>query len=253
MLTRSRALLVLTAALRASALSAQDVAPAPLPPPNWKASLDFGFNFASGNSSFAALSSGIRLGRRPTEISEFEWTVGVEYGRNQGVVVEKRLTSGMKYDYLPKRRISPFTFVTAEQDEARKIDLQAFGGAGLKLTLWRSEAGKASVSGAVVYNYETFTTPKLLVTPSERTTRWSARFKGTRKFGPALELDNTTFYQPVFEVISDYNLSSASSITSKATSHLSVFVRHLYRRDSTPQENVKAVDQRVTAGLRVDF
>ena len=253
-LTRSAVALVLTAAVRVDMLAAQEVVPPPTPtPPAWKASIDFGFNFASGNSSFAALSSGIRIARMPTAASEFEWSAGVEYGRNNGVVVEKRINTSIKYDYLPKHRVSPFIFGTAEQDEARKIDLQAFGGAGLKVSLWQSDAGKASVSGAVVYNYETFTTPQLVVAPSERTTRWSVRFKGTRKFGPALELENTTFYQPVFQSVADYNLSAASSVTSKATSHLSIFVRHLYRRDSTPREEVKPVDQRVTAGLRVSF
>jgi hypothetical protein len=256
MIRSAGAVLVMIAALHASDLPAQaPVQPIPaMPLPGaWKASVDFGFNFASGNTSFAVLSSGFKLTRGATETSEFEWTAGIEYGRNNGVVVEKRGFSSMKYDYLPKRRVSPFVFAAAEQDEARQIDLQAFGGAGLKLTLWQSEVGKASVSGAVVYNYETFTTPKLLAAPNERTTRWSARFKATRKFGPALELENTTFYQPVFEAISDYNLSAASSVTSRATAHLAIFVKHLYRRDSTPRADVNPVDQRITAGLRVDF
>ncbi len=89
--------------------------------------------------------------------------------------------------------------------------------------------------------------------PSERTPRWSVRFKGMRKLGPAVELNNPTFYQPVFESAADYNLSAASSVTTKATSHFSIFVRHLFRRDSTPREGVKAVDQRVTAGLLIEF
>ena len=207
MMTRA-ALTLIIATLSASALPAQDSIPAAARPPAWKASVDFGFNFASGNSSFTTLSSGVRVTRIPTATSEFEWSAGIEYGENQGVVVEKRIVSSAKYDYLPKHRISPFTFATAEQDDARKIDLQAYGGAGLKLTLWQSEQGKASVSGAVVYNYETFTNPKLVVAPSERTTRWSARFRGVRKFGKALELDNTTFYQPVFRSDADYNLNA---------------------------------------------
>jgi hypothetical protein len=253
-LLRSAVALVFITAIPAGGVAAQDVVqPATPPAPAWKATVDFGFNFASGNSSFTALSSGVRIARTPSATSEFEWSAGIEYGRNQGVVVEKRIVSSVKYDYLPKHRVSPFTFATAEQDEARKIDLQAFGGAGIKVVLWQAAAGKASLSGAVVYNYETFTTPKLLVVPSERTTRWSLRFRGARTFGPALELDNTTFYQPVFQSLDDYNLSASTSVTSKATSHLAIFIRHLYRRDSTPRAEVQPVDQRITAGLRVEF
>ena len=254
MIGRTAAFAIATVGLIAGGLHAQELTPPDTTrPATWKASVDFGFNFASGNSSFTVLSSGLRLARTPTAISEFEWSAGIEYGRNQGVVVERRIFSSVKYDYLPKHRVSPFAFATAEQDEARMIDLQAYGGAGLKLTVWQSAAGKASVSGAVVYNYETYATPALVGGPTERTTRWSARFKAARKFGAALELDHTSFYQPVFESAADYNLSAASSLTSKATSHLSIFVRHLYRRDSTPREGVKPVDQRVTAGLRIDF
>jgi hypothetical protein len=253
-LTRAAASVLILVALIPRVSHAQELAqPDTARPAAWKASVDFGFNFASGNSSFTVLSSALRIARTPTEVSEFEWSAGIEYGRNQGVVVERRFFSAVKYDYLPKHRVSPFAFATAEQDEARQIDLQAYGGAGLKLTMWQSDVGKASVSGAVVYNYETYATTVQIGGPSERTTRWSVRFKAARKFGPALELDHTSFYQPVFESAADYNMSAASALTSKATSHLSIFVRHLYRRDSTPREGVEPVDQRVTAGLRIDF
>ena len=47
-----------------------------------------------------------------------------------------------------------------------------------KYTFWKSAAGKASISAAVVYNYETFTTSRLtlVAAPSERQARWSLRF-----------------------------------------------------------------------------
>lgn len=219
----------------------------------WVFGIDFGFNGARGNSNFSALNAAMHVNRRKTDVAEFEWTGGIEYGRDKGVVTERRLTSGLKFDYLPEHNLSPFTFVTAEQDAARKIDLQAFGGAGMKYTFWKSKAGKASISGALVYNYETFTTPRLTVVPSERTTRWSLRFKGTRKFGAGMQIENTSFYQPVLQRADDYNITASTAITSRATSHVSLFVRHLYRRDSTPQLNVRPVDQRVTGGLRMEF
>jgi putative salt-induced outer membrane protein YdiY len=224
-------------------------------PKAWKAAVDLGFNAASGNSSLTYWHSALTLSRLQKQLAEFEWSVSFDYGHNRGNLAEQRLTSGAKFDYLPHNRVSPFTFVNAEQDEVRKVDLQAYGGAGLKYTFWKSGAGKASISAAMLYNYETFTTSRvtLVAAPSEGQARWSLRFKGTRKFGKALELDNTTFYQPVYDVVGDYNFSATSSIKSKATSHLSLVIQHLYRRDSTPQEGVNPVDQRLTGGLRVEF
>jgi Protein of unknown function, DUF481 len=224
-------------------------------PKLWKAKLDLGFNAASGNSSLSYWHSALTLTRLQKELAEFEWNVSFDYGRNRGNLAEDRLTSGAKFDYLPLNTVSPFTFVSAEQDEVRKVDLQAFGGAGLKFTFLKSDAGKASISAAAVYNYETFTTSRvtLIAAPSERQVRWSLRFKGSRKFGKALELDNTTFYQPVFDAAGDYNFSASSSVSSKATAHLSLVIQHLYRRDSTPQPGVKPVDQRLSGGLRVEF
>lgn len=222
-------------------------------PRTWLVGIDFGFNFASGNSNFSVLNTALRVNRKRSELAEFEWSAGIEYGRDRGVVREKRISSGAKFDYLPERTISPFTFVNAEQDEARKIDLQAYGGAGIKYTFWKGASGKASISAAMVYNYETFNRATLVIAPNERTTRWSLRFKAARKFGAGLQLENTSFYQPVLDVANDYNINATTAVTSKATSHLSLFIRHLYRRDSTPVLNVKPVDQRVTAGLRMEF
>jgi hypothetical protein len=195
------------------------------------------------------------LTRLQKELAEFEWNASFDYGHNRGNLAEQRLTSGAKFDYLPLSTLSPFTFVNAEQDEVRKVDLQAYGGAGVKYTFWKSEVGKASFSAATVYNYETFTTSRvtLVAAPSERQVRWSVRFKGSRKFGKALELDNTTFYQPVYNVAGDYNFSASSSVSSRVTTHLSLIIQHLYRRDSTPQPDVRPVDQRLSGGLRVEF
>ena len=244
-------------ALSVSVAGAQDsnAVKASAPPKAWKVAVDLGFNAASGNSSLAYWHSALALSRLQKQFAEFEWNISFDYGHNRGRLAEQRLTSGAKFDYLPSNRISTFTFVNAEQDEVRKVDLQAYGGAGLKYTLWKSDAGKASISAAMVYNYEMFTTSRatLVAAPSEGQARWSLRFKGTRKFGKALELENTTFYQPVFDVVGDYNFSATSSMKSKATSHLSLVIQHVYRRDSTPHEGVNPVDQRLTGGLRVEF
>ena len=220
-----------------------------------KLTVDLGFNAASGNSSLTYWHSAVTVTRLPSALAEFEWNVSFDYGRNRGNLAEQRLTSSAKFDYLPLNTFSPFTFVNAEQDEVRKVDLQAYGGAGLKYTFLKSPAVKASISAAVLYNYETFTTSRvsLVAAPSQRQARWSLRFKGSRKFGKALELDNMTFYQPVFDIANDYNFSATSSLSSKATPHLSLIIRHLYRRDSTPQQGVKPVDQRLSGGLRVEF
>ena len=106
-----------------------------------KLTVDLGFNAASGNSSLTYWHSAVTLTRLPSALAEFEWNVSFDYGRNRGNLAEQRLTSSAKFDYLPLNVFSPFTFVNAEQDEVRKVDLQAYGGAGLKFTFWKSPAG----------------------------------------------------------------------------------------------------------------
>src|SRR5688500_18584066 len=132
------------------------VAKAAARPKSWKLAIDLGFNAASGNSSLTYWHSEVTLTRLQKTLAEFEWNASFDYGRNRGNLAEQRVTSGAKFDYLPLNTFSPFTFVNAEQDEVRKVDLQAYGGAGLKYTFWKSDAGKASISAAAVYNYETF-------------------------------------------------------------------------------------------------
>lgn len=220
----------------------------------WRVTVDLGFNGASGNSSFAVLNTGFEVTHLQRDLAEFEVGVQYRYGESEGEVIARNVQSSVRLDLNPNGAWSPFLFGSAGRDRLRRIDLRSSGGAGAKYVLWRAEPGEATLSAAALYSYESYsfraTSP---APPTERTARWSWRFKGNRELGEAVVLENVSFYQPVWDRASDYYVDVTSTATVRMWSGIQLRVQHQYQHEETPPEGVLSDDNALTVGLRFVF
>lgn len=221
-------------------------------PDTWSAVVDLAFSGASGNDQTTILTSGFRLTHLRTERFELELTGSVRYGRSEGREVARNLKSGLKLDVLPAARWSPFISVTGERDPFRKLDLRSNSGAGLKFAFWRSPQGSASISGAVLHSYEDFISPPDTPLEPRHSARWSWRFKGDRRLGERILIENLSLYQPVWDHSSEYLLSMVTSIRVPMNKHIALSFSHSFERDSMPPEGVEKDDHLVRAGLTIE-
>ena len=225
-------------------------------PDLWRSQLELGFNGSSGNSSFGILRTGGSLSRIETEVYEFEISALVGYGKSEDRVIADDIRSTIKLDWKPTSDFSPFAFVSASRDRIRKLDLKANGGVGAKWTFYRGarDGNKASFSLAGILDYEDFKLPAgSTEAETERTPRWSARFKFDHAFTSGASFGHVTFWQPKIDGFGDYIIEMSNSISTRLTSSLSLAIQHELLHDEVPPPGAEPRDQKFSVVLRVSL
>lgn len=234
----------------ARAAEAEEVAP----PDRWAAQLEFGFNGAQGNTELVTLSTGFSIKRTETDRFELELETGYRYGESEGSVVARNIQSSLSFDLFPAGPWSPFIYVAAERDPFKRLDIRTDGGAGAKYTLNQGDRGTASLSLALLHTYENFrATEDIPETPIRSDARWSMRARAKRRMAEGWQVENTTFYKPVYDQLGDYDVDSVTKLNAILNSRLAVTFSYTYRLDSTPPEGVGREDQILTAGLTINL
>lgn len=224
------------------------------PGDHWKGQVELGFNGASGNSSFSILRTGARATHTQTAVAEFEASFLVRYGKSDEKVIADDAKAALKMDLWPSSAWSPFVFADWSRDVIRRLDMRFSGGAGAKLTVWQGEAGKASLSGAFLYDHQDFgAAPDRPAPPSETLARWSGRTKLERKLGGSTTLEHVAFLQPTLTDPSDYVLDVTHTLSTQMLGRLTLALEHQYLRDGSPPPGVEPSDQRFSVLLKLGF
>lgn len=223
-------------------------------PDLWRSTLEFGFQGASGNSSFSILSAAGSLTRIEQARYEFEVSGRLRYGTSGDDVIANDMSSTAKFDWLPDADLSPFVFGTVGRDVTRNVDAQVVGGGGAKWTFYRNPAGstKVSLSLAAILDYENFRVDPTSSAPeTSSVSRLSSRLKYDHTFGSGAVFQHVTFWQPRFSGFSDYLVDVSNSVTTTLTTNLSLVINHTYVHDAVPPPGAVRDDQRLGVVLRV--
>jgi hypothetical protein len=249
----------LAAALLAASLDAKAQEPGPKPG-SWAIGAELGGNAARGNSSYSMLATALRFTHLNKRQFELDWASGFTYGQSSETVIARRITTTFKADVHPADTWSPFIFTSIERDRIRRTDLVTNTGVGAKWTYFRNPAGGASFSVAAIHTYKSITQSATLSSrlpapdePRRSTARISLRPKFVQKNAAGVSFDQTTYWQPVYNLLDDYSFESTSRI-GFATSRIgTVFFQHTYRQDSRPPLGIKRDDQLMVAGIKLQF
>jgi hypothetical protein len=221
-------------------------------PPGWHVQLELGFNGSTGNSSFSILRTGARATHLQTDVAEFEFSTLLRYGMSDEKVIANDQKVAIKLDLWPQDTWSPFAFVDASRDLIRKLDFRSNGGAGAKYTLWDGESGDASLSAALIWDYQNFRLdPGSDHAESESLARWSIRAKGEKTLSETTTVEYTTFYQPVWDRTSDFLVTMTTSVSTKVLKDISLSIEHEFLHDSVPPPGVGPDDQKFSVLLKV--
>ena len=220
----------------------------------WRVDLEMGLNGASGNSSFSILRTGAKVTLLDNNALEFVTSGLVRYGKNDEKVIADDAKASMKLDLWPKDTWSPFFFTDWSRDKIRKLDTRISGGAGGKWAFWSGPRGRASVSGALLFDYQNFQVPPgSTQAASERHGRWSVLTKLQRRLSDGATFEHVMTFQPVVSRASDYVLDITHSVTTQLMGSLSLSVEHEYLRDSVPPPGAGPDDQKFSVLLKMSF
>jgi hypothetical protein len=228
----------------------------------WKASAELSFTDQSGNSDLRLLTGGLNVSHLQRESYQLDAAVTSRYGRSDGDLVALSHAGSLAMDLMPNGTWSPFLFTNAERDQFKRLDLRLSTGAGAKYTLFRapSRRREASVSLALLHSYEQIA-PAPVRSPQEiggsrQTThraRWSLRGRTTHEITSAVSLRHTTFFQPLWDEVADYLLSSDTGLKILMTERLALSVDYQLKRDARPPSGVEPDDRLLKTGLIIDF
>jgi len=222
------------------------------PVDSWSVQLELGFNGAMGNSSFTILRTGARVKHLETDKAEIELSGLVRYGTNDEKVIANDQKVSLKVDLWPRDTWSPFVFVDASRDVIRKLDFRSNGGAGAKYALWDGETGEASLSTALIWDYQNFILePGSTHAGTESAARWSIRAKAEKTLSRTTTVEHTTFYQPVWDRASDFLVTMTTSVSTKVLRDVSLSLEHEFLHDSVPPPGVGPDDQKFSVLLKV--
>jgi hypothetical protein len=114
-------------------------------------------------------------------------------------------------DWRPFATVSPFILATVESSLEKQIEFRYGVGAGAKLNIARDSVHQHNISLALLAEQ---TTPRV-ETPDfddDVLARWSARHRIKGKLSENVTYSSTTFYKPRFDDLSDYSISSVTSL-----------------------------------------
>jgi hypothetical protein len=199
--------LIIAASIAAPQSGAQGV--------RWTREAELNGSLFFGNSSqrLAAARTGFSRADSSIESSIGARFVYADVESEDGVRAVNRRSwdASTSLDWRPMGTVSPFIFGSVESSLEKEIELRYGAGAGARYTFVRDTTREHSLSLAVLAER---TTPRT-ATPDfndDLLARWSARHRIRGKFASGLSFSSTTFYKPRFNLLSDYSISSVSSL-----------------------------------------
>ncbi len=187
---------------------------------------------------------------------EFNLNLNYLYSETDLRVKNREYNGGVKWDYRPLDRISPFLMVSGYSNTFKGIGLRWSGLIGAKYRIWKTESSEYSFSAALQGDLERFASAgwqEDIFAIDKKKIRLSLRPKIRQKLGP-ITLDHVTFYQPALDDFSDYRILSRTGLSTKITPNIQFGLSYDYEIQTvTPVPGIKKEDHTVMANVTVKF
>lgn len=205
---------------------------------HWKTEGEVGGSVFFGNKDQTAFLARASTATRGLA-REFSVNGAFNYGEastdDGGSAVNRRSWKlGVDLDPVPNARLSPFLSAKAEGSYEKRIDLRYNVGAGGKLTVAGDDSdGRLDLSVAVLAE-RTLPSEDASATADDRLdARWSTRLRARHDLSEGrVTLQTETHYQPRFDRIDDFTMSSTSSVAFRVTEVLSLKLTFVDNYDS---------------------
>ncbi len=226
----------------------RDTVRAPLP---WHIQFDLGFQDVGGNSNLTVFNTVVLLERRQQGDYLLSTKLDVRYGNSSGIEAVNYQTLGLRFDWHPRKLVSPFLGADITRDRVRLIAMRAQGGTGLNFNTDIRDNRRTYFSLGLLFDHEVYLAG---VTPGETDKwRWILRASTTRLVGTSTRIEATAKLHPSTRDFSDYLAHVTAAVRVAVTRHLGFTTRYEYRRDSRPALGVLPEDRSLTVALSFSF
>jgi len=157
--------------------------------------------------------------------------------------------SHLRYNYKYSRRTAMEVFVQGQYNKVSKIDFRGLVGVGPRFKLSTSEKYKFYLGMLVMYEQEELSDGSNI----ERNVRGSSYLSFSLYPTDRVTLVSTTYYQPILNEISDYRISSQSSLLIDVFKNLALKTTYTFTFNATPALDIPNSQYRLTSGLTYSF
>ena len=174
----------------------------------------------------------------------------VNFQKIEGEKFENSLTSHLRYNYKISPRIAWEAFAQGQYNKINLIDFRGLPGTGPRFKLTTSEKYKLYLGTLAMFEYEEVADG---VTPLQRNLRGSTYFSFSLYPTDNITVISTTYYQPLIEDVSDYRISSQSSLLVGLLTNFSIKLSHTFIYDAFPAIGIPNSQYEFTTGLAYTF
>lgn len=169
---------------------------------DWNTEIGVGAYYYNGNTDKLDVRSELGISHLDSIFEYSSWFKYV-YGENNQVANKEEYNAGIKFDYSPRGKISPFVLLSVYKDEFKSIKFRWNGLLGAKWLIAKNSKSSLSLSCAAIAENNYYTE---YVTFNDRDSlkkatkyRFSLRPKFKIRIADNLTFNHFTFYQPRFD------------------------------------------------------
>ena len=170
---------------------------------------------------------------------------------NTDKIVNKS-TQHLRFSYKLSKITSFETFVQTQSDRVSEIDLRALLGAGLRFRLHKTNQYKFFMGTTFMYEYEKSIDEigeQLIHNDLRSSTYFSFKIKPSN----SVYILSTSYYQPLFNKISDFRILSETSLVIQLFKNFKFRTTFSYEYDSFPVSTIVKEQYKLTNGIVYAF
>jgi len=215
----------------------------------WNTKLSLGTFLYTGNTEKFDFVSDYSLTRKDSLLESNLFLKGA-YGEVEKVQNKQEFVGGLKFDYTPKSKFSPFILLSMYNNKFKDIELRFSSLLGAKYTFLNNANSDYSFSAALQYDTERYYESS----PNKEKFRLSFRPRIKQKIGENAEFVFVSFYQPNVENFDDFMLVANASLTAKLFKNLAIKLSYNYDYESMPVlETIKKTDTSFITSVVINF
>ncbi|HAN79019.1 MAG TPA: hypothetical protein DCQ31_15250 [Bacteroidales bacterium] len=173
------------------------------------------------------------------------------YSEIAGVQNNGEIAGGVKFDYMPQNKFSPFIALNFYNNKYKGYDLRVSSILGAKYVIYETEKSDYSISAAFQYDAENYAPDKLGVEiPNKNLFRLSIRPKITQQITSSMKLTHISFFRPNLSNFSDHQIDAVTSLSNQISKKFYIDIAHELQYTSKPvREGLKKTDQAIIVSL----
>ena len=174
----------------------------------------------------------------------------VNFQKIEGEKFENSFISHLRYNYRFHSQVAWEAFSQGQYNKINLINFRALVGTGPRFKVTKSESYKMYIGPLVMFEYEEVDDG---ITPLQRNVRGSTYFSCSLYPTDHISFVSTTYYQPLFSKISDYRISSQSSLIIGLFTNFAIQLRYTFTYDAFPAVGIPNSQYDFTTGIAYTF